>query len=711
MPKKDRPARPAAQAARRRRATPYKLLINVPINGRTHAATIKAQDRAGKTLHEDRANLSDARERRRVARALHAKLRLRDPDKALRDLEKAYYAELDKHQKAAGQGDQGGEGPPPAAREADPAYPYLVQNGCICRRRFGRDGEEFVEPLCNFDARIDEEATHDDCSGELRLFFTVAGTLCDGTPLPDATVPAAGFAAMRWVLEAWGSRACPNAGQGATDHLRAALQKLSAPGVRRRTIYTHAGWRSVGGRWVYLHAGGAIGAIGTVDGIETLLPDTLARAVLPPPPRGEALADAVRASLALLDLGPERVTAPLLGAAYRAALPEVDFSLALVGASGVFKSEGAALFQQHFGAEFNARNLPANWSSTANALEGLAYAAKDMLLTVDDFAPGGSAGDVARMHRDADRLFRGVGNRAGRARLRADGSLRPTRPPRALVLSTGEELPRGHSVRGRMGIVELARGDIAPERLSRCQLDAAAGKYRLAMSGYVRWLAKRYEHVLATIRQQTLDLRRRYHDADQHARTPGIRADLALGWDYLLRFAQDAQAVTAQEAADYRERAEVGLRLMAQAQAAHQQAAEPVALFVSLLRSAVASGRAHAASPLGLQPADRPEAWGWRKEDGRDGPAWKPQGRRVGWVDSADLFLDPEASHAEVQRFAGEQGESFPIASKTLSKRLDEKKKLKAADRARGRLTVRKTVESRRMDVWHLDAAEVLGTD
>src|SRR5262249_39945243 len=152
---------------------------------------------------------------------------------------------------------------------------------------------------------------------------------------------------------------------------------------------------------------------------------------------------------------------------------------------------------------------------------------------------------------------------------------------------------------------------------------------------------------------------------------------LAIGWKYFLHFALDVGAITEQEVKDYQERAGVGLKVMAHAQAAHQQAAEPVSQFLALIRSAVNAGRAHLASPSGGNPAENPDAWGWRKEDSNEGPIWKPQGRRVGWVDGEDLYLDPESSYAEAQGLAGAQGESIPIGSKTMSKRLEEKKKLK----------------------------------
>ena len=52
----------------------------------------------------------------------------------------------------------------------------------------------------------------------------------------------------------------------------------------------------------------------------------------------------------------------------------------LAGRTGTFKTTLAALCQQHFGADMDAGCLPANFASTANALESLAFAAKDALI-------------------------------------------------------------------------------------------------------------------------------------------------------------------------------------------------------------------------------------------------------------------------------------------------------------------------------------------
>src|SRR5206468_10232245 len=72
-------------------------------------------------------------------------------------------------------------------------------------------------------------------------------------------------------------------------------------------------------------------------------------------PEEDELTSAIRATLRILDLAPDRVTVPLLGAVTRAVIGGTDFSLHLTGPTGMGKSELAALGQQHYGAHLDAR--------------------------------------------------------------------------------------------------------------------------------------------------------------------------------------------------------------------------------------------------------------------------------------------------------------------------------------------------------------------
>jgi hypothetical protein len=404
-------------------------------------------------------------------------------------------------------------------------------------------------------------------------------------------------------------------------------------------------------------------------------------------------------------LAPDRVAFPLLAAPYRAVLGGCDFSEHLAGPTGNFKTELATLIGQHHGAGLDARNLPGNWGSTGNALEAIAHAAADAVLVVDDFAPHGSASEVQRYHREADRLLRAQGNRSGRQRMRADGSLRPAKPPRGLILSTGEDVPRGQSLRARLFVLDIGPGEVNRERLTACQRNAAAGLYAQALAGYARWLAPQYAVVRSRLREERDHLRDRALADGMHARTPAMIADLALGLRYLLDFAVDAGAITATERELLSQRGWRAILDAAAAQVKDLEAAEPCQFFIRLLSAAIASGRAHVAGPSGDKPVD-PAAWGWREEEfpGRAGlqSRWQSQGRRIGWVDGPDLYLEPEAAHAEAQRLASEQGESLPVSARTLRRRLHEGGWLASTDVGRMVLTVRRTLEGKRRDVIHL---------
>jgi hypothetical protein len=689
----------------------YSLKVVATVNGRISKADLRAFDSEGKLQHTDRAQLTEAVERRKVAERLARKFKLKSVEKVEADLELAWNAALQEELRKQEEEQSANEAPESGSR---PGASYFVENGRIYRRRYDREGNEVSpEALCNFASTIETETTYDDGSGEIHHCFRVVGRLWNGEPLTAVDVPAGEFATMNWPIKHWGVRAIVSPGQGAKDHLRCAIQELS-PHATRQTVYRQTGWRQIDGQWYFLHAGGAIGTDGTVGRYTIDLPGNLALFSLPKPPEGKDLSRAVCASLRILELARERITSPLLGAVYRSTLGNIDFSLHLVGPSGSFKTEGASLAQRHFGPALDSRHLPGSWSSTANANESLLFTAADCLVVIDDFAPGGSQSDVARFHRDADRVIRSVGNRSARMRLRADGELRPPRPPRCLPLSTGEEIPKGHSVRGRLGIVEVSKNEIDVDKLTACQNEAREGNYAAAMSAYVRWQAQHYDQLREEIPCLLDELRQEYRDEESHARTPGILADLALGWRCFLRFAVETGAIDSDEARDYSERARAGLLTMGRKQAIHQEASEPAKHFMRLIRTVLASGRAHIASILGIAPQENAGAWGWRGNTVSVGNTvsgeLQPQGKCIGWIEGDAVYLDPDGAHAEAQKLAHEQNDSLSVSCQTLGKRLHEKKYLTCMDQERERLTVRKTCQGARRQVWQLHVNSFLGS-
>lgn len=596
---------------------------------------------------------------------------------------------------------------PRRAAPPDDAPAYEEKGGFLWWNKPTANGP-VATPLLNFTAHIVGDVAEDD-GAEVKRLFEIEAQRNERTH--RFFVSASAFDAMSWPAEHLGANATHFPGSAIKDHARFAIRSLSGE-VPTQHVYTHLGWKQLpGGAYVYLHAGGAIGAEGA-ENVTVRLTGTLQRFELPSAPTGEELQESVAASLRLWDLAPDRLSIPLHAATFRAAIATADFSIHLAGQSGVFKSEEAALAQQHYGASMNANNLPASWSSTENALEGHTFLAKDALLTIDDFAPVGTSSDVQALHRKADRVLRAQGNNAGRQRMRSDGTLRPPRPPRGLILSTGEDVPTGVSLRARIFTLDANRGDIDKEKLTACQHDAAAGLYAQAMAAFLAWFAPQYAEVAAGLRADVERLRLKAVEADQHLRTPEILADLAIGMNLFLRFAHDVGVLTEADVVERRKRGWLALREAGRLQAGYQQASNPALRYLELVRAGIASGEAHVASLDGDHPTSTASTWGWRART--FGPPddvhteWLPQGKRIGWVDGEDLYLEPEAAFTCARRLGADSGDGLTVTSKTLNKRLWEAGLLLSREGQRGYTIRKRGIENKRPDVLHLSTASIL---
>jgi hypothetical protein len=249
--------------------------------------------------------------------------------------------------------------------------------------------------------------------------------------------------------------------------------------------------------------------------------------------------------------------------------------------------------------------------------------------------------------------------------------------------------------------------------VTACQQDAANGLFAQATSGFIRWVAARYDEIRRSMVEEVRALREKAVGAGSHRRTPEIVANLMVGLRYFLRYAAEVGAVSADEAKRLEAAWWAALGQAASAQAEHHEASECTNRFQALLRAALASGEAHVAGPDGREP-ENPAAWGWRPivvGGATTREEWRAQGRRIGWVDGDHLYLEPEASFAVVQRLGHDSGEPILVTSTTLRKRFREKQVLRSYDAARGKLTVRRTLEGRRLDVLHVSAAWSISTE
>jgi hypothetical protein len=412
--------------------------------------------------------------------------------------------------------------------------------------RTNDDGKNELVPIANFvpiiteDRRLDDGDDSGDMAGEFRVEVFHLGRWS------EVWVPAVLFDRLDWVTTEVGPSAVVYPRQG--DLLKASARLLSSQTfggqIPRVVVPRHLGW------WeghddgvVYLHASGAIGADGPVLGVEAALPGDFSRYQLPVVADQEALRAAISSTFDLLNAAPDTIMFPLLGAVARAPLGEANLSVFLVGRTGTRKTSLAALCQQFYGPDMDADHLPASWSATANALEEQAFVAKDALLVVDDFVPRGSQREVSDLHSKAERLFRAVANHAGRARLTSDAKIRPTHPPRALVLATGEDFPRGQSLLARLLCLEVAPGGVRLDKLTVAQTHANRGDYALAMAGFVQWVAARRDNIGPIQGALVPPERRAFLAHASHPFTAGIASQLGFGFQMWCQYSVEMGAI------------------------------------------------------------------------------------------------------------------------------------------------------------------------
>ena len=506
-----------------------------------------------------------------------------------------------------------GISPEPDGWEAkDAASAYEVRGGALGWHRPVRDGGTVWTPLATFDAEIAEEAIRDD-GAEQTLTWAMRVVTTDGRTGEVSISPDQLGKPQQWASKAAGVSALVMPGLSVADHLRVAVQSRSTS-VSRKVVYTHTGWRQIDGHWAHLTSSGALGTAG-LDGAITVDLGPLSGYALPDVPDVRAVREAVRESLALTDLAPDMVTVPWLAGTYRAPLPvSPDCGIWMYGPSGTFKTEQTALGQQHFGPAMHAKNLPGNWTSSANDLEVTAFMLDGVLFVVDDYSPDVTKMDAAKRAAAADRLIRGSANHSGRGRLRPDGTRRPVKPPRGQVLTSAEDIPPGGtSMRARTFVVKVTPGDVSITGLTSAQKAAAEAKYAVAMAGYVQSLAVRYD-ADCRLAAELAAARNDYRDkakGEGHPRCAENIASLALGWHEFLAFAEKTGAIMAAERAACWSRVWAALCAVGAEQENYAADADPVVIYLGSIRALIASGRVHVAGKDGGCPPENPVRWGW----------------------------------------------------------------------------------------------------
>ena len=520
---------------------------------------------------------------------------------------------------------------------------YVVKDGHVCR--WTPNG---LEALGNFSAEVTEEIVEDD-GQDTRRKLAISGTHTGGKPFPMAVVDASDFSGMSWVIDQWGIAANIYAGVRTREHLRSAIQTLSSDAVKQRWVYTHTGWREIDGELVYLTHSSALGA----KNIEiTLTRPELQMYQLPMEPGN--VAEAVRLSLSFLDVAPRQVTWPLWSAMYLAPLASIrdpDFIIWLYGTTGSLKSSIAALALNHYGPDFDYNRLPASWEDTITTLEKKAFTIKDAPLVIDDFAPQSTAAGANELERRASRALRNMANRTSRGRMKSDLTDRQSHDPRGLVICTGEQLPSGHSIVGRLLGIEMQR-DIVD---LNAPLYQQRGELCRAMTAYLLWLKPQMDELSDTIHGWHKEVfNKANQEASSHLRVPSAVASLYIGACMGLRHAKDRGVLDEGQFNHMAAEAWLTLMQVGREQSKLVEDEDPGDRFLRVLNALLTQGVVYL-------------------DDKEKEPSIPKSGAKLlGWQDADHLYLIPESTYNLIATFCRQEGERFPLKERALYKKLAE---------------------------------------
>jgi len=532
--------------------------------------------------------------------------------------------------------------------------PYGTRWGVICRQNgIDDDGTPNWVPLAPFDARVIEEITHDN-GRDREIHFSIAGRHRDGYQFQTITINAMDYSNMGWLTGLWGASAYPF--EASPHHLRRAILELSEPA--RKTMYTHIGWRDVGGEKVYLYHGGAVGSNGA--DVDVQLDDSLLRGyTLPAYP--EDLPGAMEASLRFLELTDMRITGPLWATMYLSPVSEIvtpDFILFVYGKTGAMKSTITALALNHYGNNWSYNRMPGSWNDTVTSLEIKAFLLKDAPFVIDDYARDVQ---IAREHdKKAAVMFRQWGNRTGKARRQSNLKARPDFPPRGVIISSGEQLPSGQSIIGRLFPIEVRTSDIAGDeqaraRLSACQ--AESDRYGHAMAGYLLWVREHWDDLRQNLPSEWESLRDRDEINDLgHRRIPSALSTLYVGFDLAMKFYLSQGIITEDRAADLRREYWNALMQDAVDHKILVEEEDPIDRFVRIMRNLFVQGRVWVKGAGDIADTDH-----------------EYPSEMLGWGDEDWIYLLGEATLSYIQRYCRQAGDPFPLNRNAFYKGLVDK--------------------------------------
>lgn len=441
-------------------------------------------------------------------------------------------------------------------------------------------------------------------------------------------------------------------GRGAKSRYSEAMQ-IQCENAPLTMLYQHTGYTTIEGERVFLNGGHSVTKDGLTDKYNVMLSGQMENYVFTDKKDSERyktllslLPSVAPTSLVYAGLGLSFLTP--LNALLRDCGIEPCFILYFTGKTGARKTTMAKLFLNFFGAFNNGTAPTASFRDTTNAVEKKFALADSTLVLLDDRIPSTTPKIKAQMEAMEQAVARQIGDRSGRARMNADGTLKATYRPKCNLIITAEESFSnvGESAIARSISVDLKPGDINLSALTKVQQNA--DHLNQCMSDYIQFVIQNWD----SIAEQAKPLFLEYRDKAQnggHGRLAECVAHLQIGIYFMCEWLLAENIVDESQAERLRTAAWNVFIELADKQNRRIVEEKPVKLFLDAVREMRDRGTLHIADIDNINTYHN---------------------SIVGYRDKDFYYFYPDGVYTEVKKFYSAQDRNYPLGKAALFQQL-----------------------------------------
>lgn len=376
--------------------------------------------------------------------------------------------------------------------------------------------------------------------------------------------------------------------------MREIVELIGRESVEKKVIHTNTGFDEHNGNRVFLYHGGYIGNTDTDVEIETDLTDYNIPQYCFTDKEFD-LKESLETEYSLLELADLKIMIPLIAITYLSSLFSilqeegilVNFVLLIVGKTGTYKSSISSLSLNHFG-KFALNEFPLSFRSTFAGLEKVAFAAKDVLLVVDDYKP-------ETMETDQEKIMEGImglwGDRHSRNKMNSKGGLHKKYAPRGLAIVTGERPPKFSQSRlARAITIYTQEGSIDFEKLK--ELFKKKEQLNFAMRVFIEWIISNEED----IRTKAKELQDTYSTNVSEFKHPRIKQNIVvmmIGFTFWLDFLVEYSIIDSNKRDELINKAYTELEVVGRNQENDVEDEDPVKVFFKTIGQLQIAGKAY----------------------------------------------------------------------------------------------------------------------